>query len=110
MIKRNPRFSLRVTCKLWNRYKKIENRFRSIAYFKDVKTRLINFFRDWALQEEVRSGNSITLKNYLTHKDIACLICSIRVTVTNILNELRQSGNLNYSKGLIEIVDIDKFN
>ena len=110
LIKYNPRFSLRVTCELWSRYKRIENRLRSVACLKDVKTRLINFFRDWALREGVRSGNSITLKNYLTHKDIACLICSTRVTVTNILNELRQAGDLNYSKGLIEIVDIDKFN
>lgn len=109
LIKVNPDFSLTLNTALWQKYRKIENRFRNIAYLKDVKSRLINFFKDWAIREGEQTGNSIKLQNYLTHKDIASLICSTRVTVTNILNELRDAGNIDYSKGQIVIVDIDKF-
>ena len=109
LIKVNPNFSLKLNTELWEKYRKIENRFRNIAYLKDVKTRLINFFKDWAIREGEQTGNSIKLQNYLTHKDIASLICSTRVTVTNILNQLREAGNINYSKGQIVIVDIENF-
>ena len=109
LIRDNPNFSLKLNTEIWKKYKKIESRFRNIAYLKDVKTRLINFFKDWAVSEGEQVGNSIKLQNYLTYKDIASLICSTRVTVTNILNQLREAGDINYSKGLIEIVDIDNF-
>ncbi len=109
VMRTNPNFSFTITSEVWNRYKNIEKRFRNVAYLKDVRTRLINFFKDWAVVEGKREGDSVTLKNYLTHKDIASLICSTRVTVTNILNELRTSGNINYSKSQIVITDINKF-
>lgn len=109
VMRSNPNFSFDITSEVWNRYKNIERRFRNVAYLKDVRTRLINFFKEWAVTEGERQGNSVTLKNYLTHKDIASLICSTRVTVTSILNELRTSGNIDYSKGQIVITDINKF-
>lgn len=109
LIKNNPNFSLKLNTELWEKYKKIENRFKNVAYLKDVKTRLINFFKDWATSEGEQIGSTVKLQNYLTHKDIASLICSTRVTVTNILNQLREAGDINYSKGQIEIVDIHNF-
>jgi CRP/FNR family transcriptional regulator len=105
----NANFSYEMTAEIWSKYRSIEKRFRNLSHLKNVKSRLVYFFLDWALSEGERKGNSIKLENYLTHKDIASLICSTRVTVTQILNQLRTSGNLYYSKSEIVITDINKF-
>ncbi|GAB4232335.1 MAG: Crp/Fnr family transcriptional regulator [Ekhidna sp.] len=109
LMKGNASFSLRVTNAFLHRYRKLETRYRSIAYLNCVKSRLVSFIKEWASREGVRDGNQVTIKNYLTHQDIASLICSTRVTVTNILNDLKSSGYISYSKSVISIADIENF-
>ncbi len=109
IMRTNPNFSFEFTRGVWQRYRNIEKRFMNVACLKDVKTRLIYFFRDWAGREGKHHGNTVKIENYLTHKEIANLIGCTRVTVTTILNELRTAGNINYSKQHIEITDMKKF-
>lgn len=100
---KNYKFSNGFNQIIWKRYKQIELRYRNLAFLKDTKSRLISLLAEWAKDDSERLDNKIILETDLTHKDIASLICSTRVTVTNIFNELRDAGEINYSKGRIEI-------
>jgi len=99
----NYKFSNGFNQIIWKRYKQIEQRYRNLAFLKDTKSRLISLLAEWAKDDGERLGNKIVIETDLTHKDIASLICSTRVTVTNIFNELRDIGEINYSKGRIEM-------
>ncbi len=75
----------------------MENKYANLV-FKDVRSRFIGFLKDWSSKEGVVSQNEVVLKNYLTHQDIASLICSTRQTVTSLFNELKENGTLDYSR------------
>ena len=108
-MKNNAGFAMSYNKAIWLRYKKFEKRYRNLAFLKDTRSRLISYFKDLALTEGSRKGNRIVFRNYLTHQEIANSIGTTRVTVTNILNQLRESGSINYCKRQVEIVDIDRF-
>ena len=87
------------------RFTKLKNNYSNLV-FKDVKTRLIYFLIDWAEKEGVKKGDSYLLENYLTHQDIASLICSTRQTVTEIINEIDRTGLVAYSRKEISIKNL----
>jgi len=103
ILKKNPVFSSGYNQVIWKRYKQIEQRYRNLAFLKDTKSRLISLLAEWAKGDGERKGNKIVLETELTHKDIASMICSTRVTITTILNQLRHTGEINYSRGRIEM-------
>jgi len=91
------------------RLKRLENRYANLV-FKDVRSRLISFLKDWATKEGSNNNNEIILKNYLTHQDIASLICSTRQTVTALFNDLKEKGALDYSRSEIIIKNMTLLN
>jgi CRP/FNR family cyclic AMP-dependent transcriptional regulator len=105
IIERNPALALRYTKWIGFRLKRLENRYANLV-FKDVRSRLISFLQDWASKEGTNDKNEIILKNYLTHQDIASLICSTRQTVTALFNDLKEKGILDYSRTEIIIKNI----
>jgi CRP/FNR family transcriptional regulator, cyclic AMP receptor protein len=105
VIERNPMLALRYTKWVGLRLKRMENRYANLV-FKDVRSRFIGFLKDWSLKEGLTDSNEVTLKNYLTHQDIASLICSTRQTVTSLFNELKEKGVLDYSRTEIIIKNV----
>ena len=73
---------------------------------KDVKSRLIYCFKEWAKKEGKKLGDKVIVKNSLTHNDLANLISTSRQTVTNILNELKEAGAINYNRREIEFTQL----
>ncbi|TAG67473.1 MAG: Crp/Fnr family transcriptional regulator, partial [Runella slithyformis] len=104
VIQQNPSLAVKYTKLVGLRFRRLENRYANLM-FKDVKTRLILFLQEWATKEGQAEGNTITLKNYLTHQDIASLICSTRQTVSQLFNEFKTSGLIDYSRSTIVILD-----
>lgn len=86
------------------KFRRLENRHSNLV-FKDAKSRLISFFRDWANREGSRVGDKIKLNNYLTHNDIAGIISTSRQSVTTLLNELKDGGVIYYNRKHIELSD-----
>lgn len=84
------------------KFRRLENRHSNLV-FKDAKSRLISFFKDWANREGSQKGDKILLTNYLTHNDIAGIISTSRQSVTTLLNELKDTGLLFYNRKQIEI-------
>jgi len=102
ILQRYPVLALTYARNVSIKLRRLENRHADLV-FKDVKSRLIGFFKDWAKREGSRSGDKIILKNYLTHSDIAGFIATSRQSVTQLLNELRETGFLFYNRKQIEI-------
>jgi CRP/FNR family transcriptional regulator, cyclic AMP receptor protein len=101
-IENKPDVAVKYTKWIGFWFKRLENRYSNIM-FKDVKTRLLNFLRDISKDHTTDVDGYISLPNYLTHQDIASLICSTRQTVTSLLNTLKSEGIINYSRKEIKV-------
>ncbi len=107
ILKKNPNLAIRYTKLVGFKIKRITNSYSNLM-FKDVKTRFALFLKDWAQKEGTANGNEVVLKNYLTHNDIAGLICSTRQTVTTLFNDFKNEGLLDYDRSQIKLFDIGK--
>ncbi len=85
-----------------SKLKKLENRHSDLV-FRDAKSRLIRFMKNWAQADGSPMGDKIILNNYLTHSDIAGVIATSRQSVNVLLNELRDAGMLFYNRKKIEL-------
>ncbi|MBP6620394.1 MAG: Crp/Fnr family transcriptional regulator [Leadbetterella sp.] len=101
-IENKPDVAVKYTKWIGFWFKRLENRYSNIM-FKDVKTRLMSFLKDIAKDHETDTDGYVSLPNYLTHQDIASLICSTRQTVTSLLNSLKAEGVLTYSRKEIKV-------
>jgi len=108
VIQKNPSLAIKYTKLIGLRFKRLENRYSNLM-FKDVKTRLLIFLRDWAQNEGQPEGQGMRLKNYLTHQDVASLICSTRQTVSQLFNDLKNSGLIDYDRTSIVIYNLNLF-
>jgi CRP/FNR family cyclic AMP-dependent transcriptional regulator len=101
-IEKKPEVALKYTKWIGFWFKRLENRYANIM-FKDVKSRLMSFLEDIAKNHKPDDLGFVTLPNYLTHNDIASLICSTRQTVTSLLNTLKAEGVVEYSRKEIKV-------
>jgi CRP/FNR family transcriptional regulator, cyclic AMP receptor protein len=97
MMRSNYVLTMNYMAKVSEKFKNLENRYLNMVT-KDVKSRLIYYFKEWARKEGKRAGDKIVVKNSLTHHDLANLISTSRQTVTVILNELKDAGEINYNR------------
>ncbi len=105
LMQTNPFLAMNFVQEVSTKLRRLENRHANLV-FKDAKSRLISFFRDWASREGSREGDKIKLNNYLTHNDIAGIISTSRQSVTTLLNELKDGGVLFYDRKHIEFNDL----
>lgn len=103
IMRQNPSLGIRYSKWIGLRLRRIENRYMNLM-FKDVRTRLRLFLKEW-LEKEERPGHPNVLTNYLSHKDISHMICSNRQTVTELFNEFRLAGMLEYNRRQITITN-----
>ena len=107
LMKNNTLLNLELLKIMGFRVKKLQRKVESLL-FKDAHARVIEFLRDMAHLHGRKVGFETTIKNYLTHKDIAKLTGTSRQTVTTILNKLKQANIISFSRSQILIRDIDK--
>ena len=107
ILNKNPQLAVRYTKLVGFKIKRITNSYSNLM-FKDVKTRFALFLKDWAIREGKGADKDITVKNYLTHNDIAGLICSTRQTVTLLFNEFKNAGLIDYDRSEIIVHDVKK--
>ena len=86
-----------------SRSKRIENFLLNMKQ-KDVRARLEFYLNDLAQREGRKIENMIVVKNSLTHEDLANIISSSRQTVTLVLNELKESGIIKYTRNEIKFI------
>lgn len=97
LMRSNYALTMNYMAKVSEKFKSLESRYVNMVT-KDVKSRLIYCFKEWAKKEGKKLGDKIIVKNSLTHNDLANLISTSRQTVTVILNELKEAGAINYNR------------
>lgn len=100
-IQGNPVLMANYMSKVGEKFRNMENRYLNMIT-KDVKSRLIYCFKEWARKEGRKLGDKVVIKNSLTHSDLANMISTSRQTVTVILNELKEAGAISYNRREIE--------
>jgi CRP/FNR family cyclic AMP-dependent transcriptional regulator len=77
--------------------------------FKDVRSRVLNYFKLYSYYEGVFTGNKVEIKTHRTHQDIAVFIGSSRQTVSTIINELVKEKIIIYEgRTKVIVPDIKK--
>jgi len=107
IVRNNPQLAIRYTKLVGFKLKRITNNYTNLM-FKDVRTRFVLFLKDWVMKEGNGQTKDIVVKNYLTHSDIAGLICSTRQTVTMLFNELKNAGLIDYTRSEIIVKDVHR--
>ena len=108
VLQKNPLLAIRYTKQVGDKLKAMENRFSDLVY-KDVRTRLVEFLKNFALDNGKKEGNTLTTNHFLTQQDIASLIGASRQTVTTLLNELVEKNLLQYTRSVFVIPDVKAF-
>ena len=107
LMRDNQQFSLTIHKIIGSRMQRLERRLE-LLFFKDVRTRLIDFIEELMHDKGVKAGEEIRIQHAFTHKDIADLIGSTRETVTSLLNELKEEGIIHYGRNHLHVVDTDR--
>jgi CRP-like cAMP-binding protein len=105
LMKKDLDFALKIHKLIGMRILKLERRVEALV-FKDVRTRIIEFLREYAEEKGVEDAGGYQIDHFLTHKDMADLIGTTRQTVTTLLNELRNEGKIDFSRRSMFIPDI----
>jgi len=106
LMKNNLNFALKINKFIGLKIRKLERKVEALV-FKDVRTRMIEFIREFAEERGEKDGQGYRINHFLTHKDMADLIGTTRQTVTTLLNELRSEGKIDFTRRSMFVPDIN---
>jgi len=104
---RNQKLTISFMNWIGRKLKRTEARLESMV-FKDARERIIEFLRESARRRGKRVGYEMLIKHCLTQQDIANFTGTSRQTVTSVLNELRKSNLIHFTRRSILIRDLGK--
>ncbi len=107
LMKRRPDLALNYIKFLGLKFKRIQNNYNNLVN-KDVKERFKLFLLEWIEKEGKQDGNHWIIDNYLTHEDIAQIICTSRQTASKLLKTFEKSNIIEYNRKHIVIKDVTK--
>ncbi len=105
LMKKDLNFALKINKLIGLRIQKLERRVDALV-FKDVRTRMLEFIREFAEEKGEEEGQGYMINHFLTHKDMADLIGTTRQTVTTLLNELRAEGKIDFTRRSLFVPNI----
>lgn len=102
MLQTRPNLAIKYSKQVGKQQMTVSRRYSTLL-FKDARTRLIQFFKEWAEKEAGELKENITLKNYLTQQEIAALNGLSRQTTARLLSEFKEHNILTISRKEITI-------
>ncbi|MBA3994508.1 MAG: hypothetical protein C0469_13350 [Cyanobacteria bacterium DS2.3.42] len=105
-IRENPEFGLRLIQIIGGRLKQAQARIEDLV-FRQVPSRVARLLVTLAEQHGKVTPNGIRVEFPLTHQEIADLVGSSRVTVTQILNRFRSSHWIDIESKRVTIHNLD---
>lgn len=95
VLQNNPTLSIKFADVVNEKLISFQQKYEDLV-FKDVDTRVLDFFRRYAKHHGKINGNTIEMEMMLTHQDIADYTASSRQSVTTIINRLVEKGKIVY--------------
>lgn len=109
VIHSNPNLLVRYSVKVNEKLVSMQQRYSDLI-FKDVDTRVHDFFRYYGEHFGSRSGDRIEMNMFLTHQEIAEYTASSRQSVTVAINKLVEQGRLIYeNRKRVVIPDVHRY-
>lgn len=106
VLHKKPDLAIGYAQKVGDKLHVLENKYSDLI-FKDVRTRVIDFFKLNAKYEGKWEGDKVEIGMFLTQNDIANFTASSRQTVSTIINDLIREGKIIYqSRKKVIIPDI----
>ena len=105
IMDRNPQLTMSVISMIGYKLLQTESQLESLI-FKDARSRIIDFILENAQQCGRQVGLETLLKHSLTQQDIANYTGTSRQTVTAVLNDLRKTNKIYFTRTSILIRDI----
>ena len=105
IMDKNPQLTMGVISMIGYKLRRSENQLESLI-FKDARGRIIDFILENAQQCGRQVGLETLLKHSLTQQDIANYTGTSRQTVTAVLNDLRKTNKIYFTRNSILIRDL----
>jgi CRP-like cAMP-binding protein len=105
IMDKNPQLTMSVVSMIGLKLRQTENQLESLI-FKDARGRIIDFILENAQACGRQVGLETLLKHSLTQQDIANYTGTSRQTVTAVLNDLRKTNKIYFTRNSILIRDI----
>jgi len=105
IMDKNPQLTMSVISMIGLKLRQTENQLESLI-FKDARGRIIDFILENAQQCGRQVGLETLLKHSLTQQDIANYTGTSRQTVTAVLNDLRKTNKIYFTRTSILIRDM----
>lgn len=105
LMDRNPQLAMSIISMIGLKLRRTENQLENLI-FKDARARIVDFILDNARQCGRQVGLETLLKHSLTQQDIANYTGTSRQTVTAVLNDLRKSNKIYFTRNSILIRDL----
>jgi CRP/FNR family cyclic AMP-dependent transcriptional regulator len=105
IMDKNPRLAMSVMALIGLKLRQTENQLESLI-FKDARSRIVDFIIQNARQCGRQVGLETLLKHSLTQQDIANYTGTSRQTVTAVLNDLRKTNKIYFTRSSILIRDL----
>ncbi|MGQ0827357.1 MAG: Crp/Fnr family transcriptional regulator [Bacteroidota bacterium] len=95
VLKSKPSLSVKYADAVNEKFLSFQQKYEDLV-FKDVGTRVSDFFKRYAKYHGKATGNTIEMEMMLTHQDIADYTASSRQSVTTFINRLVEKGKIIY--------------
>jgi CRP-like cAMP-binding protein len=105
IMDKNPQLTMSVISMIGLKLRRTENQLESLI-FKDARGRIIDFILENAQQCGRKVGLETLMKHSLTQQDIANYTGTSRQTVTAVLNDLRKTNKIYFTRTSILIRDM----
>lgn len=102
MLTKNPSVALKFFNLLNDKIQTLQRQNSSI-FFTNTKTRLLNFLTAFSINNGIREDKIVSIKNYLTHQDLADIIGCTRQTVSTLMQELVSENKIDYNRAYMKI-------
>lgn len=106
LVRQNPEFGLRLIQVIGSRLKQAQARIEDLV-FRQVPSRIARLLVHLAEHHGKVTPNGIRVEFPLTHQEIADMVGSSRVTVTQVLNKFRSNRWIGIESKRVTIHDMD---
>ena len=108
ILNQHPELSTKYNAYMGDKLISFRNKYSDLV-FKDVSTRVAEFFKRYAKYSGKVEGHQAEMDMLLTHQEIADYIAASRQTVTEIINTMIADGKLIYEgRKKVKIPDLTK--
>ncbi len=95
VLNQHPELSTKYNSYMGDKLLSFRNKYSDLI-FKDVRTRVADFFKRYARYSGTVDGNKAEMEMLLTHQEIADYIAASRQTVTEAINSFEAKGKVIY--------------